>query len=146
MVMFDDVTFPSWFTGFRRAQEETIVQIVEQFRGGQQVVILSAETGSGKTFIAEMVRRVLANDPIEIRTDIPDERDRCARCNRPLGDELSIERGVGPECANYIQDLPAYMATVRRLRAERAAAARGGKYLPDRKRGGGGKGGGLGGG
>ncbi|MFQ5524240.1 MAG: helicase C-terminal domain-containing protein [Acidimicrobiia bacterium] len=50
---------PLQFSKFRQGQLETIAEIVSQFRAGRRVVILDAPTGSGKTFIAEMVRRTL---------------------------------------------------------------------------------------
>lgn len=52
--------WPGWFRGFREGQEDACKEVVEAFRAGARVVFLDAPTGAGKTLIAEMVRRELA--------------------------------------------------------------------------------------
>lgn len=51
--------FPSWVSGFRPHQEQAFVEIIEAFEGGARAVVVDAPTGSGKTLLAEMVRRGL---------------------------------------------------------------------------------------
>src|SRR3954469_13833711 len=48
---------PSWANVLRPAQRQAIDQVMASFSLGNQVVLLDAPTGSGKTLIAEMVRR-----------------------------------------------------------------------------------------
>lgn len=51
--------FPSWLVDFRPAQWEGAQQAIEYFEQGYSVVIAEAPTGSGKTALAEIVRRSL---------------------------------------------------------------------------------------
>lgn len=48
---------PEWVSGFRPHQEDAIEDILSAFERGSKVVFLDAPTGSGKTLIAEAVRR-----------------------------------------------------------------------------------------
>lgn len=50
---------PSWVTGFRPSQLTAATEIVDAFDRGQRIVIFEGPTGSGKTLVAEMVRRLL---------------------------------------------------------------------------------------
>lgn len=50
---------PEWLTEFRPHQIQAIGDIMEAYRDGAEVVWLDAPTGSGKTLIAEGVRRLL---------------------------------------------------------------------------------------
>lgn len=52
-------TLPGWFENYRPYQEDTIDEIVEHFKAGIKVVLLSAPTGSGKTLLGESVRQRL---------------------------------------------------------------------------------------
>lgn len=54
-----DPPLPAKFTEFQHQQWETINAIVDAFRDGFKVVFLDAPTGSGKTLVAESVRRML---------------------------------------------------------------------------------------
>lgn len=58
---FDPTPFPAWVKGFRVTQLDACERIVDAFDRGVQVVFLDAPTGAGKTLIAEMVRRRVAN-------------------------------------------------------------------------------------
>lgn len=49
---------PTWVRGFRPIQWEKALEVVEAFRTND-VVFLQAPTGTGKTLIAEMVRRLM---------------------------------------------------------------------------------------
>lgn len=51
--------WPQWVKEFRPWQWEAAVQIVEELKAGKKLVFLDAPTGSGKTIIGEMVRRML---------------------------------------------------------------------------------------
>lgn len=48
-----------WLKEWRKHQEKAILQVTSKFRAGAKVVFLDAPTGSGKTAIAEGVRRLL---------------------------------------------------------------------------------------
>lgn len=50
---------PGWVRELRPVQWQAVQQIVEAFERGKRFVLLSAPTGSGKTLIAELVRRRL---------------------------------------------------------------------------------------
>lgn len=66
-VIFDDPRspgLPEWVLQLRAAQWEVAVEIVEAFNRGKKVVILDAPTGSGKTLVAELVRRMLSTKAI----------------------------------------------------------------------------------
>lgn len=52
--------WPAKFTRFRPDQLTATEQIIEAYEAGAKVVMLDAPTGSGKTLVAEMVRRRLA--------------------------------------------------------------------------------------
>lgn len=57
--------WPEWLTagaGFRPWQLDAHAEIMEHYYEGADVVILDAPTGAGKTLIAEMVRRTLAEN------------------------------------------------------------------------------------
>lgn len=50
---------PQWLTEFRPHQWDAIQEVMQKFAEGNKVVFLDAPTGSGKTLIAESVRRLL---------------------------------------------------------------------------------------
>lgn len=54
-----DPPMPLKFSRFEHEQWPTIEKVVEAFEAGFKVVMLDAPTGSGKTLIAEAVRRIL---------------------------------------------------------------------------------------
>lgn len=101
---------PDWVREFRPHQLDAIEDVVEAFERGVKVVFLDAPTGSGKTLIAEAVRRRMGdNVPVEMSPG--HEAERCLRCNKHLTDDESIERGYGPECMMYVD--PARYRSVR---------------------------------
>lgn len=59
---------PPWFTEYRAHQIEAINAILAAYDGGIPVVVLDAPTGSGKTLIAETVRRLLRLSALYICT------------------------------------------------------------------------------
>lgn len=52
-------SLPEWVEEFREHQVTAVKQIVEGYQSGCRMVVLDAPTGSGKTLIAETVRRLL---------------------------------------------------------------------------------------
>lgn len=52
-------SLPSWVTALRPHQWQAVEEIMHHFESGVDVVFLDAPTGSGKTLIAELVRRML---------------------------------------------------------------------------------------
>lgn len=60
----DPRPLPEWVTGFRDHQIDAVEEILEAFNAGAQIVTLDAPTGTGKTLIAEMVRRATARRAI----------------------------------------------------------------------------------
>lgn len=57
--MFGMTPLPSWVSELRPHQWDAVQEIVAEFEKGTEVVFLDAPTGSGKTLIAELVRRLL---------------------------------------------------------------------------------------
>lgn len=67
--MFGPKPFPEKFLGgFRPYQWDAITATRETFDSGNSVVFLQAPTGSGKTFIADVVRRLLVGDMVYMCT------------------------------------------------------------------------------
>lgn len=56
---FGPTPWPDWVTEFRDHQVTAALEIVELFEAGKKVVWLDAPTGSGKSLIGEMVRRLM---------------------------------------------------------------------------------------
>lgn len=87
--------FPAWVERFRGHQWIAARQIVAAFDDGVKVVVLDAPTGSGKTLIAEMVRRMLACRGVyvcsdkglqdQFAKDYPEARVLKGRGNYPTG-------------------------------------------------------------
>lgn len=50
---------PSWVTSLRPQQIQAVNEIMDAYRRGVDVVVMDAPTGTGKTLIAELVRRKL---------------------------------------------------------------------------------------
>lgn len=50
---------PSWVTEIREHQHHALAEIINAYDQGAKLVVLSAPTGSGKTLIGELVRRVV---------------------------------------------------------------------------------------
>lgn len=64
--MFGMTPLPAWVTELRPHQWDAVQEIVQQFENGTDVVFLDAPTGSGKTLIAELVRRLLAQKALYV--------------------------------------------------------------------------------
>lgn len=62
-------SLPGWVREVRPAQREAVEQIVRRFESGVSVCILDAPTGSGKTLVAELVRRALATRALYLCVD-----------------------------------------------------------------------------
>lgn len=96
--------FPEWVSEFRGHQWDAAVAIVEAFNQGSRVVFLDAPTGSGKTLIAEMVRRLLDTKALYLCSD-KQLQDQFAgdfgysvmlkgRSNYPTLNETANENGI----------------------------------------------------
>lgn len=133
---------PRWVEEFRAEQGRAILEVVEAFKDGNEVVILDAPTGSGKTLIAETVRQLLDTRMLFIchskslqqqfikdfeyaallqgRSNYPTERAdlyetlgvSAADCTKEPGDESSCRW-----CSN-VHTCPYELAKARALRAE----------------------------
>ena len=57
--------WPDWVSGFRPHQAAAVEEIMDGYARGKKVMVLDAPVGSGKTLIAEMVRRRLAVEGLE---------------------------------------------------------------------------------
>lgn len=53
----DALPWPEWVTGFRDTQTTALAQVLDAYDRGADVVMLDAPTGTGKTLLAEMIRR-----------------------------------------------------------------------------------------
>lgn len=90
-----DEPFPGWVQKFRAHQWIAARQIVDAYEQGAKVVALDAPTGSGKTLIAEMVRRMLGTRGVYVCSDkglqdqfahdYPDAKVLKGRANYPSG-------------------------------------------------------------
>lgn len=60
---------PAWAHTIRPAQQEAVDAIVRRFESGATVVLLDAPTGSGKTLVAELVRRKLGMRAVYVCSD-----------------------------------------------------------------------------
>lgn len=63
------LALPEKFTAYRPHQIDAIQQIMAAYDDGADVVILDAPTGTGKTIIAETVRRLLGDPAVYICSD-----------------------------------------------------------------------------
>lgn len=54
-----EFSLPEWVKEFRPHQVDAITDVVDAFDAGEDIVILNAPTGSGKTLIAETVRQLM---------------------------------------------------------------------------------------
>lgn len=57
--IFGDPPLPGWVEEFRPHQVQAANEIIDHYQAGVKVVFLDAPTGSGKTLIGEMVRRLM---------------------------------------------------------------------------------------
>jgi ATP-dependent DNA helicase DinG len=55
-----DPPLPEWTQTFRAHQLQAVQQVVAAFEGGNRIVVMEAPTGSGKTLVAELARRLLS--------------------------------------------------------------------------------------
>lgn len=62
----DPSAWPAWVQGFREHQLHAIVEIVDAYNRGADVVMLDAPTGAGKTLIGEAVRRLVTDKSIYV--------------------------------------------------------------------------------
>lgn len=101
---------PDWFVGLRPHQEAAIEEAVDAFNGGVRMVLIDAPTGSGKTVIGEVVRRIVARPALYIchGLELQDQfvRDFHApvlkgRANYPTanhGWDITADNCQGPRC------------------------------------------------
>lgn len=74
--LWGDTPWPKWLTEFRPHQIEAMVDIVDMFDSGIDVVLLDAPTGTGKTSIGEGVRRMLGSAKTAYCPDSKDLQDQ----------------------------------------------------------------------
>jgi Rad3-related DNA helicase len=53
----DDQPWPEWVASFRQTQIDAMAEVLDHYARGADVVMLDAPTGTGKTLLAEMIRR-----------------------------------------------------------------------------------------
>lgn len=63
------IELPPGFDELRPHQEDAVREIIEEFDNGSDVVYLDAPTGSGKTLIGEMIRRILNINTMYVCSD-----------------------------------------------------------------------------
>lgn len=68
-VRFGTPPLPAWVQAIRPHQWAAVEEAVAHFRAGRKVVMVDAPTGSGKTLLAELVRRELRVKGLYIATD-----------------------------------------------------------------------------
>lgn len=104
MARAGEPAWPEWVRSFRDTQLDACDEIIRAFDSGARVVFLDAPTGSGKTLLAEMVRRRLATTGVyvcsskslqdQFLTDYPYARVLKGRANYPT------EVGLGANCGD----------------------------------------------
>lgn len=57
---------PLWVSAFRPQQIDAVMQVLDAFDSGKQVVVLDAPTGTGKTLIAETVRKMMRAEAVYV--------------------------------------------------------------------------------
>lgn len=57
---------PGWFQGFRDHQRDAIVEVIDAYRRGVDVVFLDGPTGSGKTLVGEAVRQLVGGQAMYV--------------------------------------------------------------------------------
>lgn len=97
---------PNWVTEIRPHQWNAVREIMQAYENGARVVWLDAPTGSGKTLIAEMVRRLLGVKGLyvcsgktlqhQFMRDFPDAKLLMGRGNYPT--ELMPEPYTAGDC------------------------------------------------
>lgn len=63
------LALPDWVKEFRATQVTAIEAILSRFEAGARIVVLDAPTGSGKTLIGEVVRRLLKQPALYVCSD-----------------------------------------------------------------------------
>ena len=86
--------WPEWVRGFRDHQLQAVAEILDGFERSKRIMVLDAPVGSGKTLIAEMVRRALGETMLfaphskslqdQFVSDFPYARMLKGRANYPV--------------------------------------------------------------
>jgi len=110
----DEPQIPDEFSEFRSHQIPAIEEVVNLFNSGYKVVILDAPTGSGKTFAAEAVRRLMMKSAIytcttktlqdQVTRDYPYVKVLKGRANYPTLDNPKLTSDL---CVKGPAKLPA---------------------------------------
>lgn len=113
---------PGWVTDLRPHQVQALCEVIDAYRRGADAVFLDGPTGSGKTLVGEMVRRVVGGQALyvchslglqdQFLTDFPYARVIKGAANYPTLDapfpEVTCGDCTGPECAwcEDVRDCP----------------------------------------
>lgn len=112
------VTLPPWADAIRPHQQKALAGVLQQFHEGNQVVMLDAPTGSGKTLIGELVRQSLDARALylcssialqtQFHRDFPNSVLLKGRTNYPTADDPSqFPKLNAGDCVKRRESLPA---------------------------------------
>lgn len=124
--MWGEPPLPEWVTEIRPHQWKAVVEAVEAFGRGDRVVFVDAPTGSGKTLLAELVRRMLKTKALYVAStkslqeqaarDFPYAKVLKGRANYPTADDPDAfesedrwgnARLTAADCTRQMAQLPA---------------------------------------
>ena len=139
-----DVPLPAWVKEIRPHQQDAVDEAIELYKQGIQVVMMDAPTGSGKTLIAELIRRRLDDEKLSARAlyvcsdkalmrqaanDFPYAKMLMGKANYPTQNDPSMSAddctARGPDDACWFCDdghgsCPYQLAKVEAMRAKLA--------------------------
>ena len=124
--MWGEPPLPEWVTEIRPHQWNAVVEVLAAFERGDRVVFVDAPTGSGKTLLAELVRRKLGVKALYVAStkslqeqaavDFPYAKVLKGRANYATADDpgglddldrWGNARLTAADCTRQVMDLPA---------------------------------------